>query len=96
VALSDKITALEAALSSAAAANISNAAAADLIRIAMLHPIKDGNRYVASYSIGDRSFSTPIGEAREMHRYFRELAKEDATSGGLVERFAEFRGEDDI
>lgn len=91
MALSDKISDLQSALAEAAAVDLTFADFEKLLRVALMAPFKDGAHTVVSYSINGRSRTIGLSEARELHRYARELAKEDAADGDLVTNYAEFR-----
>lgn len=74
MALSDDVTSLEAALVIARDASMAPADIVKLLDIAILTPVVEGGRIVASYQVNGRDVRMAISEARELRKYYAELA----------------------
>jgi hypothetical protein len=85
------IAEIQTALAAARVAGITPADMVALLDVAIAAPAALDGKLVASYSIAGRSQTLAIRDAMELRKYYHDLAKDDASNGGFVPQWAEFR-----
>ena len=87
--MSDRVSALQAQITDAAAISISPQQMVQLIDISIAEAVAK-SRHTVSYSINGRSVTiSSLSEARALREYYDNLAKE-GSGGGIVPQFGEF------
>lgn len=84
MSLASDITSLESALALARATTLDPGDIVKLLDTAILTPIVEAGRIVARWQVNGRDVSMAVNEARELRKYYHELATQ-ATGYGCLE-----------